>query len=151
MRVENGTLFIDVAPSSWTNLSDCTVEINANIPSGNSILIDQTALMVKLDGDFSSITIASKAGDVTLEGHASSVSVKGEAIKARFVFDRVEKTENIDFDARALDVYLGIGQDVPISYSIAATASLTDSSLANTPNSKPTINIKGDYVRVTIR
>lgn len=151
MRVENGTLFIDVASSFWTDRSDCTVEISANIPSGSSILIDQIALMAKLDGDFSSIAIATKAGDVALKGHASSVSVKGEAIKARLVFDRVEKTKNIDFDARALDVYLGIGQDVPISYSIAAKASLTDISLANAPNSKSTIGIKGDYVRLTIR
>ncbi|PLP59168.1 hypothetical protein CYK37_11865 [Mesorhizobium loti] len=151
LRVDNGTLYIDVAPSSWMDSSECTVEINANLPSGNSISINQSALLAKLDGDFSSITIASKAGDLSFEGHASNVSVKGEAIKARLVFDRVDRDENIDFDARALDVYLVIGHGAPISYTVAAIASFIDSSLANIPDSKPSINIKGSYVRATIR
>ncbi|PSJ55958.1 hypothetical protein C7I85_25965 [Mesorhizobium soli] len=151
MRVDKGTLYIDVAPSPWMDLSDCTVEISANVPNGNSVSIVQMATLAKLNGDFSSVTIASNAGDVALDGHATSVAVKGEAIKARIELDRIEKNENIDFDVRALDVYLGFGQNVPISYTIAAEKSFVDSSLSDTPGSKPAISIKGSYVRATMR
>lgn len=151
MRVENGTLHIDVAPSSWMDLSDCVTEISANIPRGNIVSIDQMALLAKLDGDFATVTIVSKAGDVSLEGHASNINVKGDAIKARIVFDEIKRDEKIEVAAKALDAYLGFGRDAVISYEILAKASFVDSSLKNSLGSKPSVSIKGDYARVTIR
>ena len=67
---------IDVAPTSWLDPSDCTVEITANIQPESSVSIDQAALQANMAGSFSTIAVTSKAADVSLDGHASSVDLQ---------------------------------------------------------------------------
>ncbi|QND68146.1 hypothetical protein HB777_32180 [Mesorhizobium loti] len=151
MKREASALRIDVAPSAWLDPSDCRVEINANIPPESSVSIDQAALRAKMIGNFSAITITGKAADVSLDGHASTVDLKGEALKVYLAFANVRQDENIAIAGRALDATLAFGQQVPISYSVTASASFVDSSLPNTARAKPSVVIKGDFVRATIR
>ena len=151
MKLEASTLRIDVAPSSWLDPSDCRVEINANIQPESSVSIDQAALQASMAGSFSTIAISSKAADVSLDGHASTVDLKGEALRANLAFDSVRKDENIAITGKALDATLSFGKGAAISYSVTATASFVDSTLASTAGAKPSVVIKGDFVRATIR
>ncbi|WP_421915832.1 hypothetical protein [Mesorhizobium sp.] len=151
MKLEGSTLRIDVAPSSWLDPSDCRVEINANIQPESSVSIDQAALQANMAGNFSTIAITSKAADVSLNGHASAVDLKGDALKANLAFGSIRQDESIAITGRALDATLSFGQGVAISYSVAASASSVDSSLPDTPGAKPSVIIKGDFVRATIR
>ena len=151
MKLEASTLRIDVAPSSWLDPSDCRVEINANIQPESSVSIDQAALQANMAGNFSTIAITSKAADVSLDGHASTVDLKGDALKANLAFGSVRQDENIAITGKALDATLSFGRGVAISYSVTATASLVDSALASTAGAKPSVVIKGDFVRATIR
>ncbi|UVK40012.1 hypothetical protein LHFGNBLO_001436 [Mesorhizobium sp. AR10] len=151
MKREASTLHIDVAPSSWLDPSDCVVEITANIQPESSVSIDQAALRANMTGNFSAIAINGKAADVSLDGHASTVDLKGEALKVYLAFGSVRQDENIAITGKALDATLSFGRQVPISYSVTASASFVDSSIANTAGAKPSVIIKGDFVRATIR
>lgn len=151
MKLEASTLRIDVAPSSWMDPSDCRVEINANIKPESSVSIDQAALQATMAGNFSTIAITSKAADISLDGHASTVELKGDALKANLAFGSVRHDENIAIAGKALDATLAFGQGVAISYSVTASASFVDSSLPNTAGAKPLVVINGDFVRATIR
>ena len=151
MKLEASTLRIDVAPSSWLDPSDCRVEINANIQPESSVSIDQAALQASMAGSFSTIAISSKAADVSLDGHASTVELKGEALRANLAFGSVRKDENIAITGKALDATLSFGQGAAISSSVTATASFVDSTLPNTAGARPSVVIKGDFVRATIR
>lgn len=151
MKREASTLRIDVAPSSWLDPSDCRVEINANIQPESSVSIDQAALQANMAGNFSTIAITSKAADVSLNGHASTVELRGEALKVNLAFGSVRQDETIAITGKALDATLTFGQRVAISYSVTASASFVDSSLPNTSGAKPSVVIRGDFVRATIR
>lgn len=141
MKREASTLRINVAPLSWLDPSDCRVEINANIAPESSVSIEQAALLA----------ITGKAADVSLEGHASRIDLKGEALRANLAYGSVRKDETVAIAGKALDATLTFGRQVQISYSVTASASFVDSSLANTAGAKPSIVIKGDFVRATIR
>lgn len=151
MTLEASTLRIDVAPSSWLDPSDCRVEISANIQPESSVSIDQVALQANMAGNFSTIAITSKAADVSLDGHASAIDLKGDALRANLAFGSVRHDENIAITGKALDAMLSFGQATAISYSVTATASFVDSTLPNTAGAKPSVVIKGDCVRATIR
>jgi hypothetical protein len=151
VKLEASTLRIVVAPSSWLDPSDCRVEINANIQPESSVSIDQAALKASMAGNFSTIAISSKAADVSLDGHASTVELKGDALKANLAFGSVRQDENIAITGKALDATLSFGKGAAISYSVTATASFVDSTLASTAGAKPSVVIKGDFVRATIR
>jgi hypothetical protein len=111
----------------------------------------QAALQANMAGNFSTIAITSKAADVSLDGHASTVDLKGDALKVNLAFGSVRKDETIAITGKALDAALSFGQGVAISYSVTATASSVDSSLPNTAGTRPSVVIKGDFVRATIR
>lgn len=151
MKLEASTLRIDVAPSSWLDPSDCRVEISANIQPESSVSIDQAALQASMVGSFSTIAINSKAADVSLDGHASTVELKGDALRANLAFGSVRQDENIAITGKALDATLSFGKGVAVSYSVAATASFVDSTITNTAGAKPSVVIKGDFVRAIIR
>lgn len=151
MKLEASTLRIDVAPSSWLDPSDCRVEISANIQPESSVSIDQAALQANMAGSFSTIAISSKAADVSLDGHASTVDLEGEALRANLAFGSVRQDENIAITGKALDATLSFGQGAAISYSVTATASFVDSTLPSTAGAKPSVVIKGDFVRAIIR
>ncbi|WP_157961416.1 hypothetical protein [Microvirga flavescens] len=151
MWVDGSTLFVEADSSQWLDTSDCVVEIKANVRKETAVSIEQAASQARLSGDFSSIALDNKAADISFDGHARNVSVRGGAIKARFSFDEIRQNETITVDAYALDVLLGFGRTTPISYTVEAKASLVDSSLANSPGAKPSVSIKSDYARVRIR
>ena len=73
------------------------------------------------------------------------------AILVSLAYGSIRKDETVAIAGKALDATLTFGRQVPISYSVTASASFVDSSLANTAGAKPSVVIKGDFVRVTIR
>ncbi len=151
MRVDGSVLHIDIAASSWLDPSDCVIELNANVPTGAAIGIEQSAFTARLDGHFSDLAITAKAADISLDGHASGIDIRGEAVRASIVFDRVEADENIAIRARALDADLGFGGDIPVDYQVTAKASWVDARQPGVRGAKPRVEIDGDFVRVRIR
>ena len=151
MAIEGATLTVEMRPGSWLEPSDCRVELTANLRRGAAVTVEQRASQVRLDGEFSAFSLDAKAADVTLDGHAASVSLSGEAMRSHLTFDRTEGNETIAMKARSLDTYLGFAPGTAISYGVKAGAALVDSALPDTPGSRPSIAITGDYVRATIR
>jgi hypothetical protein len=115
------------------------------------VSIEQKALKARLSGSFSSVEIKSDAADVDFVGHAQNVDIRGKATRANLVFDAIRQDEAVAISSKMLDVYLGFGSGTAISYLIDAKASFVDSALPSTAGAKPSIVIKGDFVRSTIR
>ena len=151
MRVDGTVLHVDIAASSWLDPSDCVIEVNANVPAGAALRIDQSAFTARLDGHFSDLAIAGKAADVTFDGHAGDIDIRADAVRASLDFDRVEADEKVSIRARALDAYLGFGDNVPIDYRVTAKASWVDARQPSVSGAMPRVEIDGDFVRVRIR
>ncbi|UDF29607.1 UNVERIFIED_ORG: hypothetical protein LHK14_19165 [Roseateles sp. XES5] len=151
MRIENTTLHVDAGSVSWLEPSDCKVEFKANVRKGTSISIEQAASQVSLAGDFSMVSLDNKAADVTLNGYAESIELRGDAIRSHLTYRQTRNSETIEITGRALDTYLGFVSGTQISYKVDAVAAMVDSSLPNTTDAKPSVTIKGQYVRATIR
>jgi hypothetical protein len=149
MRVEGGTLHVDVG-APWPDPSDCVVALKANLPRASTVTIEQAAAQVSLDGDFSAVSLDSKAADISFRGHASSLLVKGDALRSNLTFDKVDNTETIALDARALDLTLSFVAGTKVSYTVEAGAALVDSALPNTLGAKPAIDIKASFLRARI-
>lgn len=149
MSIEGGTLAVDVG-TPWPDPSECVVELTANLPKASTVTIRQAATQLSLDGDFSAVSLDSKAADVTFRGHAGAVVLKGDALRSNLTFDRVDNTETIALDARALDARLGFVSGTKVSYKVDAAAALVDSALANTAGAKPSIDIKASLLRARI-
>jgi len=156
MRIEGSTLRVDVRPPAWSSptwfgLSDCVNEIRINLPKEGTVAIRQQATQVRLTGDYAAIALAARAADVALDGHATTIDLRGTAMRAHIAFDAVRQDETITIAAQSLDTDLDFRKAGPISYTVAAKAALVDSALANTPGAKPALSIEADYVRATIR
>ncbi|MDM9625863.1 hypothetical protein QTL95_08145 [Rhizobium sp. S152] len=151
MRIDGTTLSIAVASTRWFDLSDCSPEVRANIPAGGSVEIEQQAVMARFDGDFSRLGLSSKAADVTLSGHASTVKIDSAALRAHLVYDKLNADETIDLKAHSVDSYLDFGKPVPVDYTVTANASLIDSARPSVAGAKPLVTIKAEYARTTIR
>ncbi len=151
MNLVDRTLSISVASTPWLSNSECEVSIRANVPKNTNIGIRQNALLAKLTGDFGAIHISSNAADVSLEGYASGLDVSGNAIKTDVRYERSNQDETIRLNSNALDAYFSFGADTPISYTVNAMASFIDSKRHNTPGAKPSLDIRGAFVRATIR
>ena len=150
-EVKDQTLLIHVAESPLISLSDCEVRINVNLPKNSDINIQQQALYAKLSGDYRGITISSNAADFSLDGYASSLDIKGDAVRSDMRFERTNHSETIRLDSHALDASFSFVKDTSISYLIDAKASFIDSKRESTPGAKPSIEIRSEYVRATIR
>ncbi len=151
MWVDGTVLHIDINASSWLDPSDCVIELNANLPAGAAVRIDQSAFTARLNGRFSDLAIAGKAADITFGGHASGIDIRADAVRASLDFDRVEADEIVSIRARALDADLGFGSNVPVDYRVNAKASWVDARQPSVPGAKPRVEIDGDFVRVRIR
>ncbi len=151
MQIDGTTLTIAVASARWFDLSDCSPEVVANIPVGGSIRVDQQAVMARFEGEFASLGLASKAADITLQGHASRVVIDSAAVRAHLVYDRLSADETVDVVAHAIDSYLEFGKDVAVDYTVTAKASLIDSARPSAAGAKPLVTIKAEYARTTIR
>ncbi|ALN75476.1 hypothetical protein [Aureimonas sp. AU20] len=151
MRIEDAVLTVEAGPSSWLEPSDCEVTLDVTTRKGVSVDIRQAASQVRLAGEFSTVSLETKAADFTLEGHAETVRLTSDALRSRLNFDRTEENETIAIAARALDTALGFTAGTRISYDVQAAAALVDSALPNTAGAKPSVAIKADYVRAVIR
>jgi hypothetical protein len=151
MHIDGSTLIVSVSPSSWMDPSDCRVEIRANVRKDSAVSIEQAAVQARLKGDFSSLDIDSKAADVSLDGRAASLALRGDALRVHLAYAGLQHNETVKVDARALDADLDFGGDTLIDYAVEAQASWVTSSLESSPGAKPSVRIKADMVRATIR
>lgn len=150
-EIKDQTLTINVTETPLLSVSDCEVRIIVNLPKGADINIEQHALLAHFSGDYRSIRINGNAADFSLDGYVSKLDINGDAVRSDVRFDRSSNNETIHLDSHALDATFSFLKDTPISYAVDAKASFIDSKLANTPGAKPFIDIKGNYVRATIR
>lgn len=150
MRLDGATLRIDVSGGTWLDTSDCAVEVEANVPAGATVSIDQPAFMANLDGAFGGIALTGNAIDAAIDGTARDIDISGAAIRARLAIEPSAAMESVRIEGEALDADLRFG-GVPISYRVEAMASFVDSALANTPGAKPAVFIKGKFVRASIQ
>lgn len=155
LEVEGNTLHVTMPSQThawgWWGEPECTLELQAQLPEGISVEVSQQAARVALDGDFASVAIQSSAGDVALRGHASALAISGDALHAQVEYTHVQRNENIAFNGHAMDIDLQMPPNTPIHYRVEAHASLFNSSLPNTPGALPSITVRGDMVRASIR
>ncbi|KAB0681450.1 hypothetical protein [Aureimonas leprariae] len=149
MRRDGARLLVDV-PDAF-GLSRCEVRLTANLPAGTALDIRQHAVLAVLGGDFASVAVEADAADVSLDGSSRAVALKARAMRARLDFQAVAGAESVSLEAKALDAALRFDGAPPISYTVDAKASFVDSALPDAPNARPTVRIKGDFVRATIR
>ena len=150
MDISGSTLTIRVSPVSSTEFADCTVSVEANLPPGGDIAIEQHATSASLQGNFGAIVLKGTAADVDLSGHATSVVSDADAMRMKIRFTSAGRDESISLTSKALDADLSFGGR-EVSYRIDAIASMVDTTLANTPGAKPSIDIKADFARTKIR
>jgi len=151
MHVTNGVLQIEVRSNSWMDISDCTVEIVANIPSGNAVAIALSAVQARFAGDFKSLAVSARAGDVSLVGHAEAITLKSQAMRASLDFDKVTKREDVAIDVQNLDATINLRPETPISYSVKTVMSYVDSSLPNTDGARPHFAFNAERAHIRIR
>jgi hypothetical protein len=151
MEVKDRALLIHVVNAPLLSLSDCEVLIRATLPADGDVSIEQAALQARLTGDYGTVHVKGHAANFALDGHVANLDISGDAVRSDLRFARITSSETIRFDSRALDASFTFGKDVPISYAVDAKASLIDSQRDSTPGAKPSISVKSDYARVTIR
>jgi hypothetical protein len=151
MRIEGSRLMIEAPPASWFDRSDCTADIRATLPPGTAVSIAQSATQARLSGDFSAVTIESKAADIDLRGHADDVSVRGDALRVNLVYDRTDKDEVVRLDGRLIEADLDFGGVPAIDYAVEAKASWVTHTPELVPGARPLLRIKGDLVHATVR
>jgi hypothetical protein len=151
MWIEGTLLRIDVGISRWFGRSDCSYDINLNIKKQTAVAIDQQALQASLSGDFSTLTIAAKAGDIGISGRADTIALRGDALRVNLVLKPMIDNEVVAIDARMLEADLDFSAAPQLAYSITAKASLISSARKSVPGAKPTLTIAGDLVHATIR
>lgn len=149
--IEGTLLRIDVGTAAWFGVSNCRYDINLNVRKETGIAIHQQALQADLAGDFSTVTIAAKAADIDISGHADTVSLQGDALRLRLTFDAATQNEAVSIDARMLEADLDFSRAPALAYSVTAKAALVDSARISTPGAKPSLTIAGELVHATIR
>ncbi|MFD2263958.1 hypothetical protein ACFSM5_13735 [Lacibacterium aquatile] len=145
---EGPELRVAVVESTGFGSSDCTVELKVNMPASAHVSITQKAARVALTGAYGDVDLDLRAGDVTLKGDVRTVAVRGDAVRANLSFGIVEA---VTVDVAMLDVFLGFAPGSDISYRVDAAASFVDSALPNTPGAKPSVLVRADAARATIR
>ena len=150
-EIRDQSLTIHVIDSPLLSLSDCEVRITVNLPKDGDINIDQQALLARFTGDYRSIHINGNAADFSLDGYVSKLDIKGHAVRSDVRLDRTNSNETIRLDSHALDATFSFLKGTPISYAVDSKASFIDSKLVSTPGAKPSIDIRSEYVRATIR
>lgn len=150
MRVEDNVLLVDVPSAGGFDFDDCIVEIEASIPSGTSVTIGHKAVKASLSGSYGAISLRSHAADFSFDGTAGSVDLISEALRANADFSG-GSVETLSIAGEALDASLDFAEGASVSYDIEATASFIDSTIENDPRGDTSVQIKGRFVRATIR
>lgn len=122
-----------------------------NLPRNSDVTIDQPAFKADFQGQFATVSMNTRAADITLQGTARSVKIRGDAFRTQLRFEDDSKPERIDIAGRALDTSISFPNGTKISYQILSKASLLDTKLPNTTGAKPEILISGDYARTEIK
>ncbi|UCA46681.1 hypothetical protein [Pseudochrobactrum sp. XF203] len=151
MIVSGQTLLIKAQNSGWYDLSECSTYLQINLPRNAGVTINQPAFKGDLQGQFADLNIETRAGDISLQGAATSVRIRGDAFRTRLQFDGTTEPQQIDIAGRALDTSLIFPKGTSVNYRIHSKASLLDTKLPNTQGAKPEIVISGDYARTEIR
>lgn len=151
MYIDGNTLVIETPDRYNFMWSDCETTVTANLPTSTAVTIDQRASDMDLTGDYSSIHANVQAGRFTLDGHTDQLEINGAALQASAIYRTIRNTESIVITGKMLDASLHFMVPTPISYITEGTAAFVDSALPNTPNAKPSITLKGDMLRATIR
>ncbi|MCF7645736.1 hypothetical protein KQ944_06130 [Bacillus subtilis] len=151
MVVTGQTLLIKARNNDWYDLSECSTDLQINLPRNASVTIDQPAFKADLQGQFSTLNIETRAADIALSGSAQTVKIRGDAFHTKLQFDDTAQSQLIDIAGRALDTSLHFPKGTAVSYRIHAKASMLDSKLSNTPDAKPEVLISGDYIHTEIR
>ncbi|QEN88089.1 hypothetical protein FZC33_18085 [Labrys sp. KNU-23] len=150
IRLVGTQLQVDTGNRAWFGASDCRLELDASLPEGVAVSIEQDATSSQLSGNFASLDVDSRAGDIALDGHARTVSIEGNAIRARLSYARVDQDESITLGGNAIDAELRFAGAEAVNYAVSGHASLVDSTLPNKPGVRPAIAIKGNFLRVRI-
>ncbi|MGJ4859055.1 hypothetical protein ACN6KF_005067 [Labrys sp. La1] len=150
IRLVGTELRVDTGNRAWFGASDCRLDLDATLPEGVAVSIEQNATSSRLSGNFASLDVDSRAGDIALDGHARTVSIEGNAIRARLSYARVDQDESITLGGNAIDAELRFAGAAAVNYAVSGHSSLVDSTLPNRPGVKPAIAIKGDFLRVRI-
>ncbi|WFR95484.1 hypothetical protein [Rhizobium tumorigenes] len=151
MWIEGTLLHIDVGSSTWFGVSDCSYDINLNVKKDAAIAIHQQALSARLTGQFSAVTIESKAADVALSGHAETISVNSDALRLGIVLDSPGTAQAVTVKARMLEADLDFSAVPELAYAVTAKASFVDTSRLSTPGAPVRLTIAGELVHATIR
>jgi hypothetical protein len=151
MWIEGALLRIDVGIRTWFGVSDCSYDINLNVRKQTAVAINQQALQADLSGEFSAVTIAAKAADITVSGRADTVSLQGDALRIGLAFNGPEQNEAVTIDARMLEADLDFSAAPSLAYSVTAKAAFVSSARHSTPGAKPSLTVAGDFVHATIR
>lgn len=151
MIVSGQTLLIKAQNSGWYDLSECSTDLQINLPRNAGVTINQPAFKADLQGQFADMNIETRAADISLQGAATSVRIRGDAFRTRLQFDGTTEPQQIDIAGRALDTSLIFPKGTSVNYRIHSKASLLDAKLPNTQGAKPEIVISGDYARTEIR
>lgn len=151
MIVAGNKLIIKTLNSNWTDIGDCVTDLQINLPRNSDVTIDQPAFKADFQGQFATVSMNTRAADITLQGTARSVKIRGDAFRTQLRFEDDSKPERIDIAGRALDTSISFPNGTKISYQILSKASLLDTKLPNTTGAKPEILISGDYARTEIK
>ncbi len=151
MWIEGTLLHIDVGSSSWFGVSDCSYDINLNVKKDAAVAIHEQALSARLTGQFSAVTIESKAADVALSGHAETISVNSDALRLGIVLDSPGTAQAVTVNARMLEADLDFSAAPHLAYAVTAKASFVDTSRLSTPGAPVSLTIAGELVHATIR
>ena len=151
MRIDGSLLRIDVGMSSWFGMSDCRYDIRLNVPRDTAVAIHQQALSARLGGEFSAVTIDAKAADISMVGHAGTISVNSDALRLRMGLDKSGKPEAATISARMLEADLDFAAAPALSYTVTAKASFVDTARSSTPDAPVSLTITGEFVHATIR
>ncbi|WFS00974.1 hypothetical protein [Rhizobium tumorigenes] len=151
MWIEGTLLHIDVGLPTWFGVSDCSYDINLNVKKDAAVAIHQQALSARLTGQFSAVTIESKAADVVLSGYAETISVNSDALRLGIVLDSPGTAQAVTVNARMLEADLDFSAAPQLAYAVTAKASFVDTSRLSTPGAPVRLTIAGELVHATIR
>ena len=151
MRVDGDTLYIRAEDATLFGFTNCSARIDVATGRDVAVTIDQPAAQVRLDGDYSNVTLKVHAADFSFDGHARAMAISSNAMRSDLTFTRVEQNETLTIDSQSLDAFVNFGGAAPLDYQVVARASLVDAARASVPGVLPRIRIQSKFVRATIR
>lgn len=151
MRVDGDTLYIHAEDATLFGFTNCSARIQVAVGKDVAVIIDQPAAQIRLNGDYSTVTLKVHAADLSFDGHANTMTLASNAMRSNLTFTRVERNEAVTIDCESLDAFVNFGGSSPLDYQVEAKASLIDATQPSVPGAMPRIRITSKFVRATIR